>query len=267
MTHAAAAVPGLTARVAFARFWPLTWGDRRWLVLVCVCVVLAALAETAAILLFGDLTDNALQRGSLGAFWGPAVQWLGVAVCGAGVAYGGNSLAVWTAERFVLRLRAGVFAHVQELPPDFFARHRQGDLVERLTGDVEAIEQMVVSGVVGMVSAVFSTVFFSVAVFWLRWDLALAVFVLAPLFWLAARVFAGRIKAVAREERVADGAITSVVEESLGNIVLTQAYNRKAAEEQRLRREARAWMRASVAGARMSERYEQLVEVLETVCV
>ncbi|MFE4540954.1 ABC transporter ATP-binding protein, partial [Streptomyces scopuliridis] len=32
-------------------------------------------------------------------------------------------------------------------------------------------------------------------------------------------------------------------------------------------REARAWMRASVAGARMSERYEQLVEVLETVCV
>ncbi|MFB6982398.1 ABC transporter ATP-binding protein [Streptomyces scopuliridis] len=267
VTHAAAAVPGLTARAAFARFWPLTRGDRRWLVLVCVCVVLAALAETAAILLFGDLTDNALQRGSLGAFWTPAVQWLAVAVFGAGIAYSGNSLAVWTAERFVLRLRARVFGHVQELPPDFFARHRTGDLVERLTGDVEAIEQMVVSGVVGTVSALFSTVFFSVAVFWLRWDLALAVFVLAPLFWLAAKAFAGRIKTVAREERVADGAITSVVEESLGNIVLTQAYNRKAAEEQRLHREARAWMRASVSGARMSERYEQLVEVLETVCV
>ncbi|MFB6984172.1 ABC transporter ATP-binding protein [Streptomyces scopuliridis] len=245
----------------------MTRGDRRWLVLVCVCVVLAALAETGAILLFGDLTDNALQRGSLGAFWTPAALWLAVAVFGAGIAYSGNSLAVWTAERFVLRLRARVFGHVQELPPDFFARHRTGDLVERLTGDVEAIEQMVVSGVVGTVSALFSTVFFSVAVFWLRWDLALAVFVLAPLFWLAAKAFAGRIKTVAREERVADGAITSVVEESLGNIVLTQAYNRKAAEEQRLRGEARAWMRASVSGARMSERYEQLVEVLETVCV
>ncbi|MEV4976556.1 ABC transporter ATP-binding protein [Streptomyces scopuliridis] len=245
----------------------MTRGDRRWLVLVCVCVVLAALAETAAILLFGDLTDNALQRGSLGAFWTPAALWLAVAVFGAGIAYSGNSLAVWTAERFVLRLRARVFGHVQELPPDFFARHRTGDLVERLTGDVEAIEQMVVSGVVGTVSALFSTVFFSVAVFWLRWDLALAVFVLAPLFWLAAKAFAGRIKTVAREERVADGAITSVVEESLGNIVLTQAYNRKAAERQRLHREARAWMQASVSGARMSERYEQLVEVLETVCV
>ena len=259
--------PQLPARLAFRRFWPLTKGDRRWIVLICACVVVAALAETAAVLLFSDLTDNALRQGSLSAFWSPAAQWLAVAVLGAGVGYAGNSLAVWTAERFVMRLRARVFGHVQDLPPHFFSRHRQGDLLERLTGDIDAIEQMVVSGVVGTVSAIFSTVFFSVAAFTLRWDLALATFVLAPLFWLAARRFSGRIKTVAREERVADGAITSVVEESLSNVVLTQAYNRKAAEEDRLRREAWAWMRASVSGARMSELYEQLVEVIETLCV
>ncbi|MCQ8193565.1 ABC transporter ATP-binding protein [Streptomyces rugosispiralis] len=259
--------PRLAARQAFRRFWPLTRGDRRWLVLICACVIAAALAETAAVLLFSDLTDNALRQGSLSAFWVPAAQWLAVAVLGAGVGYMGNSLAVWTAERFVLRLRARVFAHVQDLPPHFFQRHRQGDLVERLTGDVESIEQMVVSGAVSTVSAVFSTVFFSVAAFWLRWDLALATFVLAPLFWLAARRFSGRIGSVARDERVADGAITSVVEESLGNVVLTQAYHRKDAEERRLGREAGAWMRASVTGARMSELYEQLVEVIETLCV
>lgn len=261
------ATPHLPTRAAFRRFWPLARGDRRWLVLICICVVAAALAETAAILLFSNLTDHALQQGSLSAFWSPAGQWFAVAVVGAAVGYTGNSLAVWTAERFVLRLRARVFGHVQDLPPHFFQSHRQGDLVERLTGDVEAIEQMVVSGVVGTVSALFSTVFFATAAFWLRWDLALATFVLAPLFWVAARRFSGRIKAVAREERVADGAITSVVEESLGNIVLTQAYNRKAAEEKRLRREAGAWMRASVTGARMSELYEQLVQVIETLCV
>ncbi|NUH42469.1 ABC transporter ATP-binding protein [Streptomyces samsunensis] len=267
VADAEGSAPRLAARQAFRRFWPLTKGDRRWLALICGCVIAAALAETAAILLFSDLTDNALRQGSLGAFWAPAAQWLAVAVLGAAVGYTGNSLAVWTAERFVLRLRARVFAHVQDLPPHFFQRHRQGDLVERLTGDVEAIEQMVVSGVVSTVSAVFSTVFFSIAAFRLRWDLAMVTFFLAPLFWLAARRFSGRIGAVAREERVADGAITSVVEESLGNVVLTQAYHRKDAEERRLGREARAWMRASVAGARMSELYEQLVEVIETLCV
>ncbi|MFF4401860.1 ABC transporter ATP-binding protein [Streptomyces sp. NPDC001480] len=255
------------AREAFRRFWPLTRGDRRWLAAIVACVVVSALAETTAILLFADLTDNALKAGSLSAFWGPAAAWLGVAALGALVGYLGNSLATWTAERFVLRLRAGVFRHIQGLPPHFFQKHRQGDLVERLTGDVEAIEQMVVSGVVGTISAAFSAVFYACAAFWLRWDLALATFVLAPLFLLAARRFSGRIKQTSQDERTADGAITSVVEESLGNIVLTQAYNRRRDEEKRLDAEARAWMRASVRGARLSEMYEQLVEVVETLCV
>lgn len=254
-------------REAFRRFWPLTRGDRKWLAVIVACVVVSALAETASILLFAELTDNALKAGSLSAFWGPAGAWLGVAALGALVGYLGNSLATWTAERFVLRLRANVFRHVQDMPPHFFQKHRRGDLVERLTGDVEAIEQMVVSGVVGTVSAAFSAVFYAAAALWLRWDLALVTFVLAPLFLLAARRFSGRIKEASQDERVADGAITSVVEESLGNVVLTQAYNRRGDEEKRLDREARAWMKASVRGARLSEMYEQFVEVVETVCV
>ncbi|MFJ5901979.1 ABC transporter ATP-binding protein [Streptomyces sp. NPDC093064] len=252
---------------AFARFWPLTRGDRRWLALIIVCVIVSALAETASILLFAQLTDHALKAGSLSAFWGPAAAWLGAAALGALVGYLGNSLAIWTAERFVLRLRAKVFRHVQDLPPHFFQQHRQGDLLARLTGDVEAIEQMVVSGLVGTVSAAFSAVFYATAAFWLRWDLALATFLLAPLFLFTARHFSGRIKKASQDERAADGSITSVVEESLGNVVLTQAYNRRRAEEQRLEREARAWMRASVRGSRASEMYAQFVEVVETLCV
>ncbi|WP_425472241.1 ABC transporter transmembrane domain-containing protein [Streptomyces cyaneus] len=123
-------------RDAFRRFWPLTRGDREWLAAIVACVVVAAPAETASILLFAELTDNALKAGSLSAFWGPAAAWLGVAALGALVGYLGNSLATWTAERFVLRLRAKVFRHVQDLPPHFFQKHRQGDLVERLTAPV-----------------------------------------------------------------------------------------------------------------------------------
>ncbi|SMQ17117.1 ATP-binding cassette, subfamily B [Streptomyces sp. Ag82_O1-12] len=259
--------PTLPARIAFRRFWPLTRGLRRPLLIVWLCTVLAAVAETAAILLFGDLTDHALREGSLSAFWGPAAQWLAVAVAGAAVGYAGNSLAAWITERFVMRLREHVFDHVQQLPPHFFQRHRQGDLLSRLTGDVEAIETMVVSGLVGAASAVFSALFYAAAALWLRWDLAAATFVLAPLFWLAARRFSGSIKSVAREGRVADGAITSVVEESLGTVVLTQAYDRRDAERRRLREEANAWFRASVRSTRLNEAYEQLVQVIETVCV
>ncbi len=249
------------------RFWPLTHGDRRWIVLICLAAVAAALAETVAILLFAQLTDKALQKGSVSAFWVPAAMWLGVAVVGAVVGYLGNSLGAWTAERFVMRLRARVFAHLQTLPPHFFQRSRRGDLVERLTGDVDAIEQMVITGLVQVAAALFGIIFYAGAALWLRWDLALATFVLAPLFWSATRRFTGRVKEVSRRERAADGAITSVVEEGLVNVVLTQAYNRQRDEEERLDRQARKWFRASVTSARLNGLYDQVVELLETFCV
>ncbi|MER5428048.1 ABC transporter ATP-binding protein [Streptomyces sp. NPDC002588] len=245
----------------------MTSGLRRWLVAVWLCTVLGALAETAAILLFGDLTDNALSNGSLDAFWTPAAQWLALAVVGAAIGYAGGSLSVWVSERFVMRLRERVFDHVQKLPPHFFQRHRQGDLLSRLTGDVESIEQMAVSGLLGTASALFSAVFYAAAAFWLRWDLATATFALAPLFWLAARKFSAGVRSVARDGRVADGAVTSVVEESLGNLVLTQAYGREDAERRRLKQEATAWFRASVRSARLNQAYGQIVQVIETVCV
>lgn len=253
--------------VAFRRFWPLTKGDRRWLILILLCAVLAAIAETITVLLFARLTDTALQTGSVSAFWKPAGQWLAVAVIGAVVGYLGNSLAAWVAERFVMRLRARVFGHLQTLPPHFYQRNRRGDLVERLTGDVEAIEALVVSGIVGAASALFGTLFYAAAALWLRWDLALATFVMVPLFWFTTTRFAGPLRAVSRRGRAADGAITAVVEETLVNVVMTQAYNRQHDEEERLLSKARIRLRTAVKAVRLTEFYEQLVEVLETLCV
>ncbi|MER5743959.1 ABC transporter ATP-binding protein [Streptomyces sp. NPDC002225] len=252
---------------SFRRFWPLTKGDRRWLVIVFICAILAALAETATVLLFAQLTDKALTSGDVSAFWRPAGQWLAVAVAGAVLGYLGSSLAAWTAERFVLRLRARVFGHLQNLPPHFFQRNRRGDLVERLTGDVEAIEALVVSGIVGAASALFGTAFYAAAALWLRWDLALATFVMVPVLLFVTRRFAGPLRAVSRRGRAADGAITAVVEETLVNVVMTQAYNRQEAEEERLRSKAWTRLRAAVRAVRLTEFYAQFIEVLETICV
>ncbi|MDK0519328.1 ABC transporter ATP-binding protein [Streptomyces sp. ML-6] len=253
--------------MSFRRFWPLTKGDRRWLIVIFLCAVLAALAETVTVLLFAELTDTALQQGDVSAFWKPAGQWLAVAVAGAVVGYLGSSLAVWTAERFVLRLRARVFGHIQTLPPHFFQRNRRGDLVERLTGDVEAIEALVVSGIVGLASALFGTLFYAGAALMLRWDLALATFVMVPLLLIVTGRFAGPLRAVSRRGRAADGAITAVVEETLVNVVMTQAYNRQQDEENRLADKAGVRLRTAVKAVRLTEFYEQFVEVLETICV
>ncbi|GLY85509.1 ABC transporter ATP-binding protein [Actinoallomurus iriomotensis] len=258
---------GVSAREAFRRFWPYTRGIRRWLVVGALLLVLAAAGEVAAIWIFGLITDHVLAAKNLAAFWTPALVWLQLSVLTAVASFGGDYLTTLVGERFLLRLRDSVFAHVQRLSPDFFDRGRTGDLMVRLTDDVEAIEQFVASGLIKTVTSVVSAVFFAGAALYVRWDLALVSFALAPLFWLAVRRFTARFRETAVRERESNGAMTSVVEESLSNHALVQAYNRQPAERRRLHREGLTWLEAKMAENRLSALYEPLVQVIETVCV
>jgi ATP-binding cassette subfamily B protein len=137
----------------------------------------------------------------------------------------------------------------------------------RLTDDIEAIEALVASGLVHVVTAVVSVVFFAGAAFFVRWDLALVACALVPLFWLVTKGFSGSFRRAASRERISNGAMTSAVEESLSNQSLVQANNRQETEERRLHEEGRTWLHAKLAQARLSALYEPLVQVVETVCV
>ncbi|MEV5750326.1 ABC transporter ATP-binding protein [Actinoallomurus sp. NPDC052308] len=240
---------------------------RRWLVAGALLLILSAACEVVAIRLFGDITDRVLAAKNLHAFWTPALMWLGVTVLSGVATFGGSYLTTLVGERFLLRLRDAVFAHVQRLSPDFLDNRDLGDLMIRLTGDIEAIEQFAASGVIGAVTAAVSAVFFAGAALYVRWDLALVSFAVAPLFWLAMRNFTARFRDAAVQERASDGALTSVVEESLSNQALVQAYNRQRAEQRRLHREGLSWLEARMAETRLAALYEPLVQVIETVCV
>jgi ATP-binding cassette subfamily B protein len=129
-------------------------------------------------------------------------------------------LADWVGERFVLDLRTRVFGHLQGLGVDFFDRRQLGDTLSRLTGDIEAIERVLVSGVTEAVSYLVQIGLFTAALFYLNWQLALVSVVAAPGFLFAARYFSARIKDASREQRRWTGSVTAVAEESLGNLAV-----------------------------------------------
>ncbi|GAB2652375.1 ABC transporter ATP-binding protein [Saccharopolyspora gloriosae] len=259
------AAPGL--REVFARFRPFLRAERGGLLVAAALLVLAALADTAAIWMFMLITDEALAAGSLDAFWTPGLSWLGIAAFGAASSFGGTYLATRAAERFLVRLRAHVFAHVQRLSPDFFARRRTGDLVARLSGDVEAVERLVASGMVETGTALFSVVLYAGAALYLRWDLALLSFALAPAFWLVARSFSAGMRTASREERAGNGEIATVVAEGLSHVELVQAGNQQHNQDAKLRAASTRWFRAKLAEARLSALYPPLVTMVETVCI
>lgn len=229
--------------------------------------LVAALCEVAAIGLFGFITDEVLSKQNLEAFWLPAAAWLGLAAVTGLVSFTGSYLTALGGERFLLRLRDRVFEHIQTLAPDFFDNRRLGDLMARLTDDIEAIEELVGSGLVKLFTTLASVVFFAGAAFYIRWDLALLTFLLVPAFLLVSKVFAGRFRTVSAHERLSNGAMNSVIEESLSNQSLVQSYNRQSTEAERLHSEGNTWLRANVAQAWLSSLYGPVVQVIETICL
>jgi ABC-type multidrug transport system fused ATPase/permease subunit len=201
------------------------------------------------------------------AYWVPAGTWVGVALVGAVTTAAGSYLSACGAERFLLRVRDLVFAHRQRLGPDFVQRHPPGDLVARLSGDVETIEALVSFGLVGAAASLVTVALFAGAAFWLRWDLALVVAALVPLLSVLTRCFSALMSRTPQEERRGNGAVSSAAEERVATVGLAQAYGAESRHARRLHTACRGWMRARLAEMRLASVYPPLTDLLEVLVV
>jgi ABC-type multidrug transport system fused ATPase/permease subunit len=255
--------PRMSVRAVVRRFWPYARPFRRWLILVVALIALGQVVDTALIWMFKIVVDEVLVPRDLGLFPLVACAYAALTVAGGIVSFADDYLSTWVGERFLLELRTSFFRHLQSLSLDFHDRKRLGDVISRLTGDVGAIETLVLSGVADGLSYLLRIVFFAGALFYLDWVMALASFVAAPLFWVAARRFSRLIKEASREKRRRSGSISAVAEESLSNAALVQAYNRQEREVERFHRENLGAFHAEMASTRLKALFTPLVDLIE----
>ncbi|HEY2762542.1 MAG TPA: ABC transporter ATP-binding protein [Pseudonocardiaceae bacterium] len=232
-----------------------------------VLIVLAPLLDAAAILLFKVLVDDVLTPRDFSVFPAVAAAYVGITIIAGAVGFAEQYLAVWIGEHFLYRLRTRVFAHLHTLSVSFFDRRRLGDTLSRLTGDIGAIESLVLSGIIGIISNLMKIAVFAGVLFFLDWRLALVSLIAVPAFWLTARSFAGRIKIASRDVRQRAGSITVVAEESLGNVTLVQAYGREQAEVDRFARQSLGSVHAELAATRVGAMFTPLIDLLEVTGV
>jgi ABC-type multidrug transport system fused ATPase/permease subunit len=262
-----AAAPPVPVREIFRRFWPYARPYRRWLVVGLLLIAAVPAVDTAMIWMFKLVVDEVLVPQTFGPLVWIALAYLGLTVLAGTLSFFDEYVASWIAERFLLSLRTEFFRHLQRLSLAFFERRRLGDVLSRLTGDVSAIENFVLSGVTDAISYALQILFFAGALFYLRWDLALVALVITPLFWLIARRFSRMIKVASREKRRRSGSISSVAEESLSNIALVQAYNRQGAEVDRLHEQGVGSYEAEMAATRIKALYSPLVDLAQLLGV
>jgi ABC-type multidrug transport system fused ATPase/permease subunit len=258
-----AAAPPVPVRDIIRRFWPYARPYRRWLWLTLLFIVLLPAIETATIWLFKVVVDDVLVPRDFEPFIWIALAYIGLTLLAGLVSFCDDYLSTWVGERFLLNLRTDFFRHLQTLSLDFFDRSRLGDLLSRLTADIGAIENFVLSGVADAMSYVLRIAFFTAALFYLQWDLALVSLFVVPLFWFAARRFSRLIKRASREKRRRSGSIGAVAEESLANAALVQAYNRQDTEVQRFHEQNLGSFHATMASTRIRSLFTPVIDLIE----
>ena len=262
MAPLVAAAPVASIREIFRRFWPDARPYRRWLLVSLLFIAAVPAIATVEIWLFKLLVDEVLVPGELQALYWLAAVYIGLTIFGGVVSFADEYLGAWIGERFLLNLRSRLYAHLLTLS-EGPQRRRLGDLLTRVTGDVQAIESFVLAGVASALSAVLQIAFFTAALFYLQWDLALVSLVVAPLFLLAAARFSRLIKRASREKRRRSGSLGVVAEEGLANAHLVQAYNRQAGELERFRRESDGILSAELAATRLRALFSPVVDLIE----
>src|SRR3954465_9322419 len=258
-----AEAPAVPVRAIARRFWPYARPYRPWLILTFVFIVLDAAIETGAVWLFKVLVDDVLVPRDVHAFIWVAALFVAVTLAGGVVSFSDEVLLSWLPVRYPLGLGPRFCAHLQRLPLDFFEGRRLGDVLSRLTGDIQAIESFVLSGVADALSCALRVVFFAAALFYLQWDLALVALVVGPIFYVAARKTAKLLKSASREKRRRSGSIGAVAEEGLANMALVQAYGREDSERERFHEQNLAAFRAQMTSTRLRAGFGPLVELIE----
>ncbi|MDQ1720430.1 MAG: ATP-binding cassette, subfamily bacterial, partial [Pseudonocardiales bacterium] len=160
-------------------------------------------------------------------------------------------------------LRVALFGHLQKLSLAYHLRRRTGDVLTRITGDVQALEEFVVESVSDLAG---SFLLLAGTLAWLLYksvQVALLALVIVPVLAVVSNFFARRIKAASKQLRAREGQLASTAQEMLSSISVVQIYGRGDYEQRRFAEESRSAMDAVLRTARLEAAFGFTVSVLE----
>lgn len=132
-----------------------------------------------------------------------------------------------TGQKVMFDLRKKVFAHLHKMSFRFFDRNPIGKMVTRVVNDVEALNEMLTSGLILVFSDLFTLVGIFLMMLYLDWKLTLVVCLVFPFLYLATRAYRVRARDALRNFRAHVSGLNTALEENLTGMNTVQLFNRE----------------------------------------
>ncbi|MCL4264272.1 MAG: ABC transporter ATP-binding protein/permease [Anaerolineae bacterium] len=134
----------------------------------------------------------------------------------------------WAGFRVLRDLRDDVFRHIHRLSLGYFSKHEAGDVMSRLTNDMDTIQQMIGFGVVQVVQGVLLIVWIIYVMFRDNVPFALISLVTLPLMLIFTKWFSDQARKAFRQARKEIGSVNADLQEGISGVREVQAFSREA---------------------------------------
>jgi subfamily B ATP-binding cassette protein MsbA len=188
-----------------------------------------------------------------------------IAVVGACCSYAERYLTTSVGQWVMHDLRRNLYSHIQRLSLSYHDHKQTGDLISRVTSDVDAIQSFIASALLGALANSLTLVGMVGVMFFINWRFTLVAFSVAPVLFGVVYSYSRRIKKAAREVRKKEGEIVSVIQEVLTSIRVVKAFAREEFEQHRLEEESLETLEMTLRARALKVRLSPLVEIIVAV--
>ena len=256
-----AADRGATARRLLSELAPY----KREMLVVLVLVVLGAVSQAGGPWLIGRAIDRYILKGNATGLLLTMLVLLGVYAVGAFASRGQVYQVGYIGQGVLARFRERIFDRIQHLSLRYFDKRPVGDLMSRVTNDVDTLNQLFSQGLTQLLGSLFSLIGIVVAMLFLDWRLALACFTVIPIMLLTTSFFARRARTAFRLTRETVGDVTAGIQEDIVGVREAQAFDRTEENIVRFRERNAANRNANVQAVAITSAFAPAINVLSTL--
>ena len=185
-----------------------------------------------------------------------------IAVANAFFSFLNKYLMTVIGESVVVDVRERIFLHLQALGLGFHGRSRTGDIVLRLTSDINKVKRLFVDSIQDFGNHIVHLVSIIATMAWMDWKLSLVACSVLPPLYVLTHFFSGNVKKFQREKRARESDVAHIVQENMRSIALVQAYTAEASEHKRFAHHNRESLAAEIRTAQASKTYKRSVQTL-----
>ena len=215
-------------KYAIGRIWSLMEGDRLKLTVVIVSVIISSLLGLVGPYMIGQMIDNKILKKNFEGIENDLLILLFIFIGLSLFSYVAAIIMVTIAQETVYKLRMLLLSRLQKLPIPFFDKRQHGELMSRMTNDIDTISQVLNSSFIQFTSSVITIIGTIIVMLLLSPLLTLLTMMIIPLMLIAMRWITNRTSILYKRRQRAVGEMNGYIEEIISGQEVVKLFTREA---------------------------------------